>query len=418
MQIDLFELIDGFFRGILYFFYNLISTAFTLIRHPFRGPALLYRAHLQPGQKQMGGVTFLFVVLFVGYTLRVARGQSGDLSLVTQMSGALGGSFDPHWWWMMFVGSFASVIIIDALLRLYLLWRMPGPRQKRRRQAVLGRVEYALFPAALIAPPALFTVSTVWHLAGLGSPSLSFLLRSLLIGFGLIFLAVIPAAAQLRTGGRMRPRKAAADRRRAPGRWLTASMARIIGVGAVLAAAVAFGTNITAFSVLRQFSNESRIVVEDLTCHVFEDRPFVDALLTNRSAVSAPLGTPTNGAPPGTSDMHVSLGTMIEDHGNWNAGNGTRQYPLVIGRDPYALPTILRPGETAMVRFWLTRRPEPGPGNADQCLLDGWVRFGPDGNGSHTLSIYGAPGRVVPRTGIVLPPDPPATGNAAAGNGH
>ena len=64
MSVDLFDLLEGLFKGTVFFFYNVLETAFLLFRHPFRAPGYLDAAYRMKGRRQIGGLTFMFLAFF------------------------------------------------------------------------------------------------------------------------------------------------------------------------------------------------------------------------------------------------------------------------------------------------------------------------------------------------------------------
>jgi len=152
---DLFDLLEKFFRGIVFFIYNLAETTWTVLRHPIRGPTGLYRRCQRPTSRQLGGLTYLFLILFGCYWLFLR--QSADLLLFAtaagpsyrdELSKALKNaslaapSFSIEAIWPILLGALISTVAIDAVLRLLLRWRLPG--RPKHRQAVLAASEYAM----------------------------------------------------------------------------------------------------------------------------------------------------------------------------------------------------------------------------------------------------------------------------------
>lgn len=359
MRIDLFEFIDGLFRGIVYFFYNLIGTAWMVLRHPIRGPALLHRANGAAGQRQVGGLTFLFVAYLAA--LPALWVMEGGVSL-SQLSVALSGRLDTNSLWNVFLGSFASTVLVDSVLRLGLRWRQ---RDLRRRQAMLARAEYAMFLAALLVTPGVGYLALRWYSASLGGhePALVWLPYGIPL-FVLACAAAVPVAAQLRPRRRARPPAPAvaqADGSAAqpvPGISVR-SAAFVLGLGALALAASVLDV-VVAFTVTTDDSPPNRVTLQRLSCHILEDRPFVDALLHNGSRAAVIVD-------PGELTLFVKADGVDADG---NPGRRARAlFRLRAGEDQYGSATVVRPGETALVRAWLS----------ETALVRAWLTTRPPG---------------------------------------
>lgn len=152
MRVDLFDLIEGLFRGVVYFVYNIFETTFTILRHPIRGPIQLHRWHLQPKRQQMSSLTFLLVSFTVFYWILLSKifapedesEVTTDFIIERLTSASVNTSnLDISSLWPMFVLGLVSTIIIDAVLRLILRGLLP--RSKAWRDAILASTEYAFF---------------------------------------------------------------------------------------------------------------------------------------------------------------------------------------------------------------------------------------------------------------------------------
>ena len=64
MNVDLFDLLEGLFNGLVFFVYNALETAARLLRHPFRAPGYLSAAFRTKGRRQISGLTFMFLTFF------------------------------------------------------------------------------------------------------------------------------------------------------------------------------------------------------------------------------------------------------------------------------------------------------------------------------------------------------------------
>lgn len=181
MKINLFELFEDLFEGTLYFFYNIIGTAWTLLRHPWAGPAQRVQARAawkaarkQPGEDgatprpeeaagpkpppQVGGLTFVFVCVFFSLLGRDLL-PGGDL-LLAWLRTILGrpGEIDLGPVWPAVLGALAAAALIDAASRLaiLLLKLSPDTAPAGEPDALVDRIEYAL-----VWPLLLFILLTV-----------------------------------------------------------------------------------------------------------------------------------------------------------------------------------------------------------------------------------------------------------------
>jgi len=205
--INFFDLLDRMFKGIVYFFYNLVSTTAAVLARPVRGPIRLQRAADDPGRQQIAGLTFLFIGFFLLQLIVMAGIDATDSQLVAAAAGdrifdavASAASFDGRILWPAIAAGLCSTIILDALFR-FALWRR-WPARPRWRHAVLAMFEYALVLPVLA------------YLVSVGMAAL--FIREILFGemagwlwlagsAALLLTALVPAARILLAGFRRRP---------------------------------------------------------------------------------------------------------------------------------------------------------------------------------------------------------------------
>jgi hypothetical protein len=213
MRVDLFELIDGVFKGIVYFFYNVFETVYQLVRRPFRGPLRLYQRNRNPRIRQIAGVTFLFLCFLIFFAVHLGsiplhlydgtaaesidsvRESIGSALLTTPSF-----SLDQESLWPVIGAALASTVILDALLRLSLratIRRSPG-----RREMVLAATEYALF--LMIAVATILTFLPSFGLSFLMAPDYPPAGLQLLPFVPFLLVALLPAAALVTTGAKLR----------------------------------------------------------------------------------------------------------------------------------------------------------------------------------------------------------------------
>lgn len=213
MRVDLFELLDGLFKGVVYFFYNVLETIYNVLRRPFRGPLRLHQAHRNPRLKQVSAVTFLFVSFFIFFAFHLSTYEMMDYdgaepTLEQFLASVDEGlrttptfSLDGDSLWPVLAASLAAAVLFDSLLRLTLRASLRGALDRRR--LVLAVMEYAAFPAIALATIFARFAAFGWPLhassfEAVGEWPWRFLPP--------IMIALIPAAALLASGLRLRRR--------------------------------------------------------------------------------------------------------------------------------------------------------------------------------------------------------------------
>jgi hypothetical protein len=237
MSMDLFDLIDRFFGGVLDFIFNMLDSMLKVLRHPVKAPVALYLDHRNKRFRQVSGLSFLFGSFF--FILAVwpsvlewdeTKKAGHAIFHNLEVSKTL---------WPLLSTSVVCTVIVDTALRLVL--RITTPTRRFRRDAVRAIVEYALFLpllTALLAVPVLFVV-IILLLSGIDSQTGS---TVAMLTAPLIFLAafgasLVPAAAIL-CGGTPRPEgmaEAQGVRRRRRRR-------RLVTLYAILLGAILFGS--------------------------------------------------------------------------------------------------------------------------------------------------------------------------------
>ena len=256
MRIDLFELIEGLFRGIVYFIYNVVETIATIVRHPIKGPVRLHRRYRREGGRQVGGLTFLFLSVLATYwvsigtvILRSSRATSTELSArVSDVASRL----DTNLLWPFTIAALVTTVVIDAVLRLVLRWRFPG--RPARRALILASTEYSLFW--------LFVAVEVMFLASLGVVPITVTIGSIIAPF----IAIIPPAVILMRSTRWNDPSS----KRAEFAWLTAW-----AIGIVLLLWLAFVTSakvLDGLITLRDARTNVLIQIETLNCRQIDGR--------------------------------------------------------------------------------------------------------------------------------------------------
>ncbi len=361
LRIDLFDLVDGLFRGVVYFFYNIFETIVHLLRRPFRGPLRLFRRRRQAGVRQLAGPTFLFLSFFAFFSVHhvaLDRHEYDDVDpeIGAQLANAVTRtpSLDADWLWLVLATSLAATVVVDATLRL----ASSNPRfgGRDRRLLVIEAVEYALFWPILLLLGLSILPETLYPLrsAMIGMPDAAVLP---LIPFFL--LALVPAALLLAAG----PRQSRGSVLRRPAA-LTA--VTLIVSGAALAGGM-LGQTILNQRVEEQLrtADQGPLVLE-LDCALSAPAPHVDAIIWHRGAEPAVLQIDNF-------NLHVAPrpDTVFA---NREELEGAPILPLAFD-DPPGPSLLLQPGEARRIRLLVPDfRFRPGDAGK-QCVLR--VSLGP-----------------------------------------
>lgn len=369
MRVDLFELLDGLFRGIIFFFYNLAESALLLARHPIKSPSLLYRRHQAEDRRQMSSQTLLLSGYLGAHGLLLLALSDGLLRV--SIRDMLQGSAEARALGPVFLAGVATTVVLDSILRLALRRRYA---QRARREAVLARTEYALFwPAVLISVCTWMFLTTLT--SGPTVPEERWFTLALLglILFGLACFATLPAAMQF---WRHRPRSSPAEEDPAdaaePPLFLQAlaQVPRPLALGVTAILASAFGALVVERTTERP---EWGIGISGLRCHVLNNRPFIDAMVTNR--MPHPLALDI-------SEFELFVGDLARDQSTgWQMGEG-ETWPVQARGGPDAPPVLIAPGATVAIRANVLappRRPYPPlrPGMSYESDRECLLRQGP-----------------------------------------
>jgi len=242
MTLDLFDLIDRFFSGVVVFFFNIFQTMYAVLRHPLRGPLRLYLNHRNKKYRQASGISFLFMTFFLAFLLIQ---QMADEGQGLAAAGKLGrdivkGVAGSDRLWPAFSVGLLCTVIVDTALRILL--RLKYPERPCRRDVVRSVVEYALFlPLAFL----IYFPLLIYFAVTVAADSLSTVILAM---FGAILLVVVcpipallPAAILFTSGG------VGAGRRRATGspaaprwRWLKVA-GNVILLGVIVGGAALCG---------------------------------------------------------------------------------------------------------------------------------------------------------------------------------
>ncbi|HYN45920.1 MAG TPA: hypothetical protein VES64_04435, partial [Allosphingosinicella sp.] len=371
---DLFELIDGLLRGIVFFFYNLLGSWLMVIRHPFRGPPLLYRAYNSQTQRQVSSFAFLFASFSAAVAACLTFIEGND-ELARQISAAMVQVTASDWWWIVLLSSLCSSVVLDAGLRVMLQLIYWKRFNRSKRPAVIAKMEYALAPAALLTLPVFVLLQTelrqLWHLE---LPS-RIVILTVISG-----VLAAPALAQLPrwSGTSLDPAMAPTPQRRV----LFGTLIRLVLVTVAFAIAVVAG----AFVLDRNsgFSRKDTVWTEYTACHLLEERPYVDLLLHNKTSFTVPIEP---------RDLFLYVGGNLD--------RNTYELTLQARSDPYGAITAIGPGETKLTRLWVVTPPPtqrgwpPAPGTP--CHVGGDLAVGDLANPDHELGLMITGGEVAQR---------------------
>jgi len=137
MRIDLFDFVESVFRGFIYFIYNVFWTLWSLTVSPRRGPVRLHRAYQRASQRQIGGLTFLFLLIFMLFGAASVL-SGGDAIGVLKSAPNLQSDAV----WLPLLGAMIGTVLIDASLRIILRLRLP--QRPGKRAILLSVLEYSL----------------------------------------------------------------------------------------------------------------------------------------------------------------------------------------------------------------------------------------------------------------------------------
>lgn len=336
LRVDLFEIVDGLFKGIVYFFYNIFETIFNLIKSPLRGPMRLYRKHRRSNARQLGGPTFLFLSFFAFFAIHFTMRNrlfydetAGETPVGEEVGAALTNAptVDADWLWLVLAASLTATILVDSVLRLALSLRALGGRE--RRAMVLETVEYSIFWPILLMSLLSLRDNTLYplenSLAGTADDLTPGLILLLLLC--LLLLSLVPAAVLLSRGVR---RWSGASQRWTSFARLTALAATtaVVALAATAGARMGYG--------IEQRRNDTRtravgrdLLVIELECQLDAPRPYVEAVIWNRGDAMVSRDVYY------TLYVGENLNLLLSDQDLERA----RQYRLVFGRP--AEPTIL-----------------------------------------------------------------------------
>jgi hypothetical protein len=282
VRIDLFDFLDGLFKGVVHFFYNIVETLFRLARRPLSGPTRLVLLNQSKNVPQLSGSTFLLLAFSAFFAVHVPR--YGDLDTEFRFSPIAIASngipttapqLDNDWVWLVVATGLAAAVIVDAALRL-LLWSLL-PKAAIRRRIVVSAAEYALaWPILALLLLSLDERTLPTLVSTLSAPSSA---RETALVMALFLLLSLPSAWQLASGLRRRLR-----------RWPRAALlAGAMAAMAVLGlAATSAGARIGYRIVEKRMSEhagafEGGLLVLDVRCRVIGGRLQSGAVLWNRS---------------------------------------------------------------------------------------------------------------------------------------
>ena len=345
MRIDLFEFVESVFRGFVYFVYNALETLWDLTRSPRRGPVRRHRAHQRENERQIGGLTFLFLLFFAIFGL--AALLSGDNGTAGALKSAPDLTSDAVW--LPLLGAMIAAVIVDATLRLVLRWRLPGRRTKRRM--LLSVVEYSLTWPVLIA----FLLPLVLVLSPQPVADLLTPLVALTALWLVAALACAPATAFLYFCARDRdPRRGSGTRGWAVRGLMQAGVALL-----VIAAGVSGGVAAVFIAEAEDGGPEEPtwlVHADFVRCLLDDPEPHVVATFRNPTRIPLVIDI----------DRHVLL--LVVRYKNGERG-GSVPVELVAPEGPDALPVLIVPGATQLVRMDLDG-PLPQPiGDYGICTL-------------------------------------------------
>jgi hypothetical protein len=375
MRGDLFELIDGLFRGTVYFLYNVIETIFWAARHPFRGPRRLYRAHCRSDKHQIAGITTLFLTYLFAYWfyLNSYSGAPGPSEILSRSLTLPGDKL-----WPALAASLVSATIVDSMLRIYARARV---RQETRRRKLVGTTEYAL----LLPTPVATAVGSAFP----GEFGFDDYWREAAIGLLLCCVLILPAASHFRSQGwsPAGKRKSWSQRLRLPSPDVIA-----IAFGLILLLMVAgkAGSSVVIELAEVQIADAGVVEIADLNCHLGAQVPHVDAVIRNGTTEPLLVSAADYTLYVGKLDMEVQ-GYRGRQH-SWKRGPGLSAISRLDPDQPDGRPALIAPRSSELVRYRVRDLPSHAWPAGTECALSG---FHVPGGEVFPVSVQGGPWAVV-----------------------
>ena len=360
MRIDLFELIDGFFRGVVYFLYNIIATTARLLRHPLRAPSALFLLHRSKKRRQVGGTTFLFLVFFAFFALANFPVPGPD-----SPRNFLGGQVSPveidlQTFWPAILAALVSTTVADAALRLYLRVKLAG--RTGRAEATLNMVEYSML-WLLLGAVALAFLAIIGEPVSQESPGAYVYPLAAILGLVAALLAPLPAVAVLQSGLRVKRSRAARFSRAWPSVILHGLMVWTIAFSALFAG-VYLVIMPEMLRTWRVSDPAGKVRVIDLRCALSGIRPHADALLQNDTEQALLLY-------PRDIRVRAVRIVRVRSPGSGTASAELRDVALFLAADPDAEPILLPPGTAKAVRIGLRGNAPHALAAGERCRLSG-----------------------------------------------
>jgi hypothetical protein len=138
---DVFKFLDEAVRGAIFFFYSIVATTLTMVRHPVAGPGRLWLASRTPAARQISPLTYLaamFVVLSLAQSVSLREagpGGGAEFAGLARLfaTGSVSSELVP-----LLAGALTATILVDALLRALARWRF----RARRAEKFVAVMEY------------------------------------------------------------------------------------------------------------------------------------------------------------------------------------------------------------------------------------------------------------------------------------
>lgn len=355
---DLFELTERIFQGVVYFLYNLVFSIWTVFRHPVRGPAMLQAHYESDGKRQMGGMTLLFLTQFILLLLILpfltGSGTLGPLGAWLVTSELRWGDF-----WPALLSSVVAAVLVDAGLRLLMRPFYETPSAERER--AIGQIEYAMATATTLLSLGL------WLVFAFGRPpdtpvAIAVTVLAVLAGTGAVVLAAafvmaagIAASGKSNRLHRDRPLEQPASRS-----VLVAASLVFAGLLALLSSTFGMGAG-AALQALRDDSDysASQLRLLHLTCTRRGDAITVEGAVWNGSGAPAVL------RPEG---FELVRGARVEDPDDF--GKREAMTSRLTALRPDTLPTVAAPKSVQALGPWQSGS-IPALPQGESCLLVG-----------------------------------------------
>lgn len=353
---DLFELTERIFHGVVYFIYNLIFSIWTVFTHPVRGPTTLQAHYEDNSKRQIGGMTLLFLIQFI-LLLLILPFLTGSGTLGPLGAWLVSAEFRWGDFWPALLSSLVAAVLVDAGLRLLLRRFYQAPSAERER--AIGRIEYAMAATTAVLSLGLWQLLAYGRVPGTIPALLLMALALLAVVAVIVLTAAFVMAEAIESSGQSHRMFRDGRPERPPSR-LSLVLVSIFFTGLLGLLSSTFG--MAAGAALQAMRDDSTYTANQLrllhlTCAQDGDSVRLAGAIWNGS------GTPAVLRPE---DFTVALGATAKDPDEF--GRGPVRTSLLT-EAPDALPTVATPKAVQSFGPWTSMGPMGPFPPGESCLL-------------------------------------------------